>query len=155
MKHSNKLEFTVYGIFCSFSAVALYYSWKLGLGGIGELGPGLLPFVANLCILLLGLLLLLFTIFRRGQVARPTTPSMGYRAWGRVFALLLSLAIWPFLVNTIGYIFASFLVSLGTAKAMGYKGWFQPLILGACISLGIWFIFGFMFSVDLPAGFSS
>jgi putative tricarboxylic transport membrane protein len=155
MKNSYKLELTVYGIFCVVSTVALFSSWKLGLGGIGELGPGLLPFVANLCILLLGLLLILFTIRRRGQAVRPsTTPSMGYRGWGRVFAVLLSLAIWPFLVNTIGYILASFLVSLGTAKAIGYKGWIRPMILGACISLFIWFIFGFLFAVDLPAGFS-
>jgi hypothetical protein len=116
----------------------------------------LLPFVANLCVFLLGLLLILMTIRRGGQAAQPSaTQSIGYRGWGRVFAVLLSLAVWPLLVNVIGYILSSFLVSLGTAKAIGYKGWIQSILLSAGISLSIWFIFGFMFSVDLPAGFSS
>lgn len=155
MKNLYRLELTVYGIFCSISGIALFYSWKLGLGGLGELGPGLLPFVANLCVFVLGLLLILFTVLQRGQAAQAAaTRSMGYRAWGRVFAVLFSLAVWPLLVNVIGYILSNFLVSLGTAKAIGYKGWIRPMILGACISLFIWFIFGFMFAVDLPAGFS-
>ena len=155
MKNSCKLELIIYGIFCSVSGVALFFSWRLGLGGLGELGPGLLPFVANLCIFVVGVLLILFTILRRGQ-GGPSVPSekVDSRGWVRVAAVLFSLAIWPLLVNVIGYILSNFLVSLGMAKAIGYKGWIRPIILGAGISFFIWLIFGFMFDVDLPAGFS-
>ena len=155
MKNSCKLELTIYGIFCSVSGVALFFSWRLGLGGIGELGPGLLPFVANLCIFIVGVLLILVTILRKGQGGQ-SIPSekVDSRGWVRVAVVLSSLAIWPLLANVIGYILFSFLVSLGTAKAIGYNGWIRPMILCACISFFIWLIFDFMFAVDLPAGFS-
>jgi len=155
VKNSSKLELATYVIFCSVSGVALFFSWSLGLGGIGELGSGLLPFAANLCIFVVGVLLILLTILRRGQEGQSVPSEKGSsRGWARVAAVLFSLAIWPLLVNVIGYILSNFLVSLGMAKAIGYKGWIRPMILGACISVFIWFIFGFMFAVDLPAGFS-
>jgi putative tricarboxylic transport membrane protein len=155
VKNSCKVELAVYSIFCSVSGVALIFSLRLGLGGLGELGPGLLPFVANLCIFVAGIFLILTTIFRRGQASQ-SVPSekMDSRGWVRVAVVLSSLVIWPILVNAIGYILSDFLVSLGMAKAIGYKGWIRPMILGAGISLFIWLIFGFMFAVDLPAGVS-
>lgn len=155
MKNLYKLELTVYGIFCSVSGVALFFSWKLGLGGIGELGSGLLPFVANLCIFVVGVLLILVTISKRSRRGNSyPSEKASSRGWVRVGAVLFSLAIWPLLVNVVGYILANFMVSLGMAKAIGYKGFIRPVILSACLSLFIWFIFGFMFTVDLPAGFS-
>jgi hypothetical protein len=155
MKNSSKIELTIYGIFCSVSGVALFFSWRLGLGRIGELGPGLLPFVASLFIFMVGVLLILATILRRGQDGQSVPlEKVGSRGWIRVAAVLFSLAIWPLLTNVIGYILSNFLVSLGIAKAVGYEGWIKPIILCACISLFIWFIFGFMFAVDLPAVFS-
>jgi putative tricarboxylic transport membrane protein len=155
VNHRYKLELAVYGIFCSVSGVALFFSWRLGLGGIGELGSGLLPFVANLCIFVVGVLLILVTISRRGRGGPSVLlERLDTRGWVRVASVLLSLAIWPLLVNVIGYILSNFLVSLGMAKAIGYKGWIRPMILSAGLSLFIWFIFGFMFAVDLPAGLS-
>jgi putative tricarboxylic transport membrane protein len=155
VKNLYKLELTVYVIFCSVSGVALFFSWRLGLGGIGELGSGLLPFVANLCILVVGILLILVTILRRGRGGQSILlERLDTRGWVRVASVLLSLAIWPLLVNVIGYILSDFLVSLGMAKAIGYKGWIRPMILSAGLSLFIWFIFGFMFAIDLPAGLS-
>lgn len=155
MKNSCKVELTIYSIFCSVSGVALFFSLRLGLGGLGELGPGLLPFVANLCIFVAGVFLILATISRRGQAGQSvSSEKVDSRGWVRVAMVLSSLVIWPILVNVIGYILSDFLVSLGMAKAIGYKGWIRPVTLGAGISLFIWFIFGFMFAVDLPAGFS-
>ncbi len=155
MNNRYKLELAVYGIFCSVSGVALFFSWRLGLGGIGELGSGLLPFVANLCILVVGILLILVTILRKGRGCQSILlERLDKRGWVRVTSVLLSLAIWPLLVNVIGYILSDFLVSLGMAKAIGYKGWIRPMILSVGLSLFIWFIFGFMFAVDLPAGLS-
>lgn len=155
MKNSCKLELTIYGIFCSVSGVALFFSWRLGSGGLGELGPGLLPFVANLCIFVFGVLLILVTILRRGQGGQ-SVPSekVGSRGRVRVAAVLSCLAIWPLLVNVIGYILATFLVSLGMSKTIGYEGWVKPTILGVCVASSIWFVFGFMFNTDLPAGLS-
>jgi hypothetical protein len=155
MKNYSMIELTIYGIFCSVSGIVLFFSWRLGLGRIEELGPGLLPFVANLFIFVIGGILILTTILRKGQDSQSAVlKKVGSRGWFRVAAILFSLAIWPLLTNLIGYILSNFLVSLGIAKAVEYEGWIQPIIFCSCISLFILLIFGFMFPVDLPAIFA-
>lgn len=128
---------------------------KLGIGGKGELGPGLLPFVAGLFVLVTGCVLGILTLARREQTGPSAEQKkIDRKGWIRVCEILFSFAVWPLLVGFIGYIISTFLVSLGMAKAVGYKGWLRPIILSVSISLCIWLIFGFMFQLDLPVGFS-
>ena len=155
MKPSWKLELVIYGIFCALSATAIIPSLKYGLGSIGELGPGLLPFATSLCALVLGLVLFFTTLARKSKSAPQADMGRIDRGgWVRVGGILASLAVWPLLVNMIGYIISTFVVSLGMGKTIGYEGWLKPIILSACVAGSIWFVFGFMFSVDLPAGLS-
>lgn len=155
MKKLFNLERIVYFAFCAVALAALFPSVKLSLGGIRELGPGLLPFVINLCMLAFGILLILFSLVRRKKAPpKANVEKMDRLGWIRVSGILLSLAVWPVLVNMIGYILATFLVSLGMSKTIGYEGWVKPTILGVCVASSIWFVFGFMFNTDLPAGLS-
>ena len=151
-----KSEIAVYCAFCVVSAIALVTSLKYGLGNIGELGPGLLPFATTLCVFVFGIILIFTTLSRRKEEKPAARVEKVNRVgWIRVGGILLSLAVWPMLVNLIGYIISTFIVSLGMGKTIGYKGWLNPLLLSAGVAFTIWFIFGFMFNVDLPAGPSS
>ena len=155
MKGFSKAEFVVYCIFCGGAAAIIVPSVKLGIGGKGELGPGLLPFVASLCVLVTGAVLAILTLVRREKVSPSAEhEKMERKGWMRVSEILFSFAVWPLLVGIIGYIISTFLVSLGMAKAIGYKGWLRPIILSVSIAFCIWLIFGFMFHLDLPVGFS-
>ena len=157
MEKGKFLKIDLY-IYCFFIIVALVMikpSLELGLGEIGELGPGLLPFVALLCVLSMSAALAILSLVH-GQrpISSETVEKMGLSAWIRVGEILLSLVVWPLLVGVIGYILATFIVCLGMSKAIGYKGWLRPMILSGSVAFSIWFIFGFLFYVDLPAGFS-
>ena len=155
MKPLWKLELVIYCIFCIVSATAIIPSLKYGLGGIGELGPGLLPFLTCFCALGLGIVLFFTTLARRStSTPEAQMGKIDHLGWMRVGGILVSLALWPLLVNKIGYIISTFVVSLGMGKTIGYKGWLKPAILSICLAGSIWFVFGFIFNVDLPAGFS-
>jgi len=151
----SRAEFIIYCVFCSAGAAILVPSIKLGLGGRGELGPGLLPFAAGLCLLMTGAVLAALTLIK----SKKTNPSeeietIDRKGWLRVGGILFNFAVWPLLAGFIGYLISTFLVSLGIAKAIGYQGWRGPVILSVSITFCIWLIFGFMFDLDLPAGFS-
>jgi putative tricarboxylic transport membrane protein len=155
MKGFSKAEFVIYCFFCVGGAGIIVPSMKLGIGGEGELGPGLLPFVAGLCVLVTGGVLAILTLVRTEQ-ANPSAEheKMDRKGWIRVGEILVSFAVWPLLAGMVGYIISTFLVSLGMAKAIGYKGWLRPIIFSVSITFCIWLIFGFMFQLDLPVGFS-
>jgi len=151
-----KIDLYIYCFFILIALVMIKPSLELGLGEIGELGPGLLPFVALLCVLSMSAVLAVLSLVRGSPaISSETGEKMGLSAWIRVGEILISLVVWPLLVGVIGYILATFLVCLGMSKAIGYEGWLRPVILSASVAFSIWFIFGYMFYVDLPAGFSS
>jgi hypothetical protein len=155
MKGFLRTEFIIYSVFCAAGAAILVPSLKLGLGGKGELGPGLLPFAAGLCVLVTGAVLAVLTLIKSGK-ADPSEELeiIDRKGWIRIGELLFTFTVWPLLAGLIGYILSTFLVSLGIAKAVGYPGWRGPIILSISIIFCIWLIFGFMFQLDLPAGFS-
>jgi hypothetical protein len=150
-----RADFVIYCFSCVVGAGILVPSLKLGLGAKGELGPGLLPFAAGLCVLVTGAILAVLTLIKREKAApSEEVEVIDRKGWIGVGELLLAFAVWPLLAGMIGYILSTFLVSLGIAKAVGYQGWRGPLILSISITFCIWLIFGFLFQLDLPAGFS-
>jgi hypothetical protein len=155
MKNLSQAELVTYGILCAFAAVVIVPSWKLGLGEKGELGPGFLPFVASLCVLVAGAVLVIFKLIKKQRDDHPAeTEKIESKGWLRVFGIMINFTLWPLLVGWIGYILTTFIVSLGIAKSIGYQGWRGPIILSVLIAFSIWLIFGFLFQLDLPAGFS-
>ena len=149
------MDFFIYCFFILVALVMMIPSLTLGLGEIDELGPGLLPFLALLCVLATSTALVILSLVRRGQPIPSDHPEkMDPGGYIRVGGILFSLIVWPLLVGVIGYILATFLVCLGMSKTIGYKGWVRPAALSGSVAFCIWFIFGFMFYVDLPAGFS-
>ena len=155
IKGFSRAEFIIYCVFCAAGAAILVPSLKLGLGAKGELGSGLLPFAAGLCVLVTSALLAVLTLIKNGK-ADPSEEleNIDRKGWLRSGGILVNFAVWPLLVGIIGYILSTLLISLGLAKAVGYQGWKGPIILSISITFCIWLIFGFMFQLDLPAGFS-
>jgi hypothetical protein len=155
MEDLSKAELVTYGVLCAVAAAVIIPSLKLGLGEKGELGPGFLPFVASLCILVAVIVAVILNLIKKKKGVLPTeTEKIDRKGWLRVLGIMINFALWPILAGVIGYIMTSFLVSLGIAKSIGYKGFRGPIVLSISVAICIWFIFGFFFQLDLPAGFS-
>ena len=155
IKGFSRAEFIIYCVFCAVGLAILVPSLKLGLGEKGELGPGLLPFAAGLCMLGTGAVLAVLTLIKSEKAkTSEELETIDRRGWMRAVGILIAFALWPLLAEMAGYIISTFLVSLGIAKAIGYQGWRGTIILSISITFCIWLIFGFLFQLDLPAGFS-
>src|SRR4030043_1827531 len=152
IKSISKTELIIYGIFCSFAAAMLSPSLKLGLGEKGDLGPGLLPLAANLCVLITGIALAISVLIKREKIdPSGESEKIDRKGWLRSGGILLNFALWPLLVGIVGYILSTLLISLGLAKVVGYKDWRRPIILSVSITFCIWLIFGVLFQLDLPS----
>ncbi len=155
MKNFSRAELVIYGVLGACAAAVLAPSWKLGFGEKGELGPGFLPFVAGLCIMVTSAVLIVFNLLKKSKDSPPAEKEkVESKEWLRVLGMMINFALWPILVVWIGYILTTFLVSLGIAKSIGYEGWKRPVLLSLSTAFGLWLIFGFLFHLDLPAGFS-
>lgn len=108
--------------------------------------------MAGLCVLTTGIILVVQRLVGQGSDPTEGAGEAANRAgWIRVGAVLASLAGWTVLVKVLGYVLVSCAMALGIAKLFAYKGWVRPFIFSAFIALFVWFIFGFLFFVDLPA----
>lgn len=158
MKRFSIGEIITYSVFAVLSLSAIIGALDLGLGGSSELGPGALPFATGLCILGASVTLLIKSkagsLFRKTSAGPDGLRKAGLKEWGRVAVILLNLAVWPLLVSVTGYVISTWITSLGMARAIGLKGRGRPLVLCTSVAFAVWFIFGFMFEIDLPAWFS-
>ncbi|MEW6184604.1 MAG: tripartite tricarboxylate transporter TctB family protein [Thermodesulfobacteriota bacterium] len=155
IKARIKPDLIVYGILTAFAAVMLFPSLDLGLGEKGNLGPGLLPFIASICILVTGSTLGISSLLKKARAGpSPENDVLGRKEWLQAAGILFIFSLWPLLVGFAGYIWPTLLVSFGLAKAVGYKSWKQPVIFSVLITAFIWLIFGVLFHLDLPSGFS-
>jgi hypothetical protein len=153
MKGFPKAEFITYCIFVAVFAAAMIGSLDLGLVGFSDLGPGGLPFAASCCILGTSIGLIGKTFLQRKKTTAGDLHKAGWTGWIRVGTIVLYLALWPLLVSVVGYVISTWLALLGMAKSIGFKGWVQPILLSTFVALAIWFLFGFMFEIDLPSWF--
>ena len=74
-------------------------------------------------------------------------------SWPRFFLLLgISLA-YALLLNTLGYMLASFLFLLAVLRIAGVEGWIKPLCISLGCSVAFYIIFKVALGVMLPSGF--
>lgn len=74
-------------------------------------------------------------------------------SWPRFFLLLgISLA-YALLLNTLGYMLASFLFLLAVLRIAGVEGWIKPLYISLGCSVAFYIIFKVALGVMLPSGF--
>ena len=147
MKHRDlysSLFFLILGI-----AVCIG-GWDLGIGQAGEPGSGFLPFSAGL--LLAGLSIALFSgsiradekggfPFRLGQSIRKGRQSI---------MTLLSLGLYAFLMNFIGFLLSTFLFMLFIMRFVGRQGWMKSLITAILVSATSYFLFAVFLDIQLP-----
>jgi len=127
-----------FGLFC-----AIYAQEHYKLGTATRMGPGWFPQHLGYLLAIVGAVILLPAIFRKGEAI-----EINYKA-----AVLLSLGVVVFAaaVKTIGLVPAIFLqigISVLADPKMGIKG---TLILAACTALGTYLVFSKGLELNLEA----
>jgi putative tricarboxylic transport membrane protein len=130
-------------------------SLREGLFRKGIPGPGFLPFITALILIALSLMVFLPAMAAKGPDKRKKeegfSPEKDSR--GKVLRGLAALFLFGLALEYIGYLVATFLFLVYTARIMEREKWKGPLILAVLTAVGSYWLFVRLLQVPLPQGF--
>ena len=130
--------------FFGLSLLILVESLRLELGTLREPGSGFLSFCAGLGVFALSLVL----IYRGWRVREPGKPHSH-----RVTLALISLFIYSLVLDTIGFVVATFFLA-GILFRLGQpRSWWFLIGVSALVTFVSYLIFGYFLRVYFPRGF--
>jgi hypothetical protein len=121
---------------------AVVYGQRYEFGDLNRMGPGYFPVALGAMLAVLGGLIALPALFRRGE---PITV-----AW-KTFALVMaSIVVFAFTLKLLGLVFATAIAVLVASLADNASGWRWRLATAAGISVITWLVFKLGLSMVLP-----
>ena len=131
----------------ALGAAALYESAKLPFGTVRSPGQGFFPWWISSVIVSLALILMLQAL-KSGSRASQN----GAGRIAKVVALLVVLAAYTFLLDSLGYPLCAFLLVLFMLRATDRQRWPVALSIAAVAAVGTYLVFAIWLSVPLPRG---
>jgi putative tricarboxylic transport membrane protein len=124
-------------------------SIRIGPGSLSNPGPGLVPLG---CGLVLGTLsLIVFGLTLKGS-SREGLPEKALNlTWGTIWALL-SLVVFSFLINPLGFYTVTFLWMGFVCRRIGRMGWKTTIFISAVTTFSAWLLFGYFLEIRFPLG---
>ena len=130
-----------------FGAAAAYESAKLPFGTVHSPGPGFFPWWTSVLIAAIAVILLVQTLAARADAE---IDSGGRIA--KVVVLLGILALYTFMLETLGYPLCTFLLVLFMLRVTDPQRWPVALGMAAATAVGSYVVFAVWLSVPLPRG---
>jgi len=121
-------------------------SLQLRLGTPTEPQPGFFPFVASAVLVFLCCILLFKALLGR---------SSGGETFGelcRPGILMIGLFIYSVVLDILGYVLATFILSGIILRVLDTKSWWKIIVVGLILSVGTYILFDRLLDVSLPAG---
>jgi putative tricarboxylic transport membrane protein len=129
--------------------VCLVSLLKFGLGSFGYPGPGFFPF-------LVGLLLFFLSIGMIGRALKERLTSADFKEWPsfrrNVTITLLVLFVYAFVLESIGYLIASFLLFVYLFKFPSGKRWWVSIAFSVLVVGITYYFFGVLLKTQFPTG---
>ncbi len=137
-------------LFCILIGVAVMAgATRLRLGTPSEPQPGFFPFVSGAVLVVLCAVLLLQALSGRGQ---------GAEAFGELWRpgmLMTGLLIYSVVLDDLGYILATMILSAVVLRVLDTKAWLKLAGISLVLSIGTYFLFDRLLNVSLPGGILS
>ena len=135
---------SLFGIFLGISV--LVGSIRLHVGTPTEPQPGFFPFVAGIILVVLCGILLVKDLSGR---------SPGGEAFGELWRpgiLILGLFVYAFVLDFLGYVIATIILSAIILRVLDTKAWWKMAVISLVLSVGTYALFDRALDVSLPAG---
>lgn len=132
-------------------AVAISSATQLGFGSKSEIGPGLFPFIVGVILTGTGFICGISSLRCEGG-RKEQEPQLTHRGFRRIVYMIMAFILWLLLTPPLGYVPATFVVSIALAKTAGLERWRWPIVLSLGITLFLYVLFDLFFYVDLPRG---
>jgi hypothetical protein len=132
------------------SVLIILGSLRLQFGVPQNPGPGFLPFLVGLLLLILSLALLMRSLRERKEKepAQARAGVKNFKLFGTVAALLLFALIFPYL----GFLLTTIPLMIFLSRAIGELKWKTSLAIGVLISFSMYILFKVWLKVQFPPG---
>ena len=126
---------------------------KLGLGTVGNPGPGFLPFLAAG---VLGLCSGAHFLSNRVLTAQRSDGAMAKlwagTKWRKVIYVVLGLLVYSIFFEDVGFIVSTFFLMMFLLRVMEVKHWYTVLIGGVLVTFTSYLIFEKILMIGFPMG---
>jgi putative tricarboxylic transport membrane protein len=131
------------------SLFVMIFSYRMGLGGFHNPGPGLMPFLLGLLLLPVSLYLLIRSVLGKGELdeALEEEGQANYRQMG---IILIALFVYALFLERLGFLISTFLFLVLLFRGVGNR-WITVLAASVSTVLAAYFVFTF-FGVRFPEG---
>jgi hypothetical protein len=127
-------------------------SFRLGIGRIEKPGPGMMPFLLGIILVLLSLRLLLSDTLRKGGGGKTGETSIwaGVNFW-RMGGVMLSLVGYGILLEKLGFALTTACSLFVLFKFVGSEGWRRALILTCLTVIFAHLLFVTLLRMEMPS----
>jgi putative tricarboxylic transport membrane protein len=145
---TRKYDLTIRFFWLALGFFVVVYSYTLGLGKLIDPGPGLLPFLLGLIFLILSSVRFVTVI--RLREAEETGEEKKVEYW-RITLVVVALLIWAFVLESLGFLIATFILMTLLYRAAGFTKWYVAVFWGIITVLVTYFVFTYL-GVRFPPG---
>ena len=112
-------------------------------------GPGFWPFLLGLALAIAAVILALFTVFHRSELAEEKVP-LGTEANRQAYVVMGMVVVFCLLIHLIGFYPAALLLIPGLMYRLECRNKKQMLLTAVCVTLFIYLVFGQLLHTSLP-----
>lgn len=133
------------------SIFMMVLSIRLGLGKFHNPGPGLMPFILGILLLIISFYLLIISLFKIGGKKEISKGEPSQIDFVKIGLVLFSLFVYALLLEKVGYLITTFLLLIILFRSAGFKRWRSVLIASALAVFLTYFVFT-SFGLRFPEG---
>lgn len=130
---------------------AMAHSYSLGLKGITGPGPGLMPFLVGLLLLLASFYLLITSLLKRRDEDEVREERQSTVNLGKVSLVVASLIAYALLMERLGFLITTPLLLMALFRGSGARKWRSIVFTSILTSLIVYFAFTYL-RIRFPAG---
>ena len=128
--------------------LACYGATRLGLGSVTEPGAGFIFFWSGLILVLLSIIVLVNAV-RKGE---EMTGDMGKMNWAKIGLILLSLALYGYFLEKLGFVLTTFVLLSFLLGWIENIHWGRSLAVSIVATTACYGIFELWLKIRLPKG---
>jgi putative tricarboxylic transport membrane protein len=132
------------------SLFVMIFSYRLGLGGFHNPGPGLTPFLLGLLLLPISLYLIIKSVLKKGEGDKTADEGWDQTNYKKIGLVLVALFAYSFLLERLGFLITTWIFLFLLFRSVGNR-WITALVASTSTVLATYFVFTF-FGVRFPAG---
>ena len=130
---------------------AVVHAYSLGLKGIGGPGPGLMPFLIGILLLLAAGYLLAGSLLKRNDKDQTKKEGQNKVNLGKTSLVVASLVAYALFMESLGFLITTALLLVALFKGMGTKKWRTVVMVSVLTTLITFFAFTYL-RLRLPMG---